>query len=93
MPINFKEAILFIWFYSSISNRCSLSGTLGQRTGPSFIISAGKILECILVSGTFFGSLGNKLCNGGPPQLPLGWTVLAFYTRAYPETFPELRKS
>lgn len=88
MPINFKEAMLFICFYNSFFSR-----NIGQRTGPSFIISVDKILGRILVSGKLFGSLGNKLCNGGPPQLPLGWTVLAFYTRAYPETFPELRKS
>jgi len=36
VPINFKEAILFIWFYNGLSNRCSFSRPLGKRTGLSF---------------------------------------------------------
>ena len=84
MPINFKEAILFICFYNGFFSR-----NIGQRTGPSFIIRAGKILGRILVSGTLFGNLGNKSCNGCFPQLSLGWSALAFYTRVYPETFLE----
>lgn len=36
MLINFKEAILFVQFYNGLSNRCSFSGTIGQRSALSF---------------------------------------------------------